>query len=610
VLFTGLPRYTPSGAFIGYVGSGFNIHDRKLAESALQQSEARLRAIMEATPECIKMVADDGTILYMNKSGLSMLQVDTEEGVIGSACAFDVIAPEDKETWIKNHRRVCQGESLCWEFDIIGLRGRRKRMETNAVPLPNPDGGFIHLAVSRDVTVRKRQEEGLQRAFERERLTRRIIEFINQTFDINSLLNIVAGEIGKFFKADRCFIIRYQMEDQVLNFAVHGEYYRSKDLPVINMSDFSPEAIKALTRNLPIEMAMRLQRFNTQVEYVADLNHRLNEYEHLSVAEREQYFENFQHVLVDKYHTHAVLRVGIQYRNIPYGTITLHQCNQDRYWTDEEVDLLQDIATQVGIAFYQTELYHEAKETAVKEQYARQELQIYTQKLENSNRELAQFTTIASHDLQEPLRKIQVFSEMLKRDESISESGKDYLQRMNSAANRMQTLMDDLLTLSRINRKGKPFRPIQLGEILTTVLDDMQISIRETQAEICIEEPLVTVFADESQIRQLLQNLISNALKYRRENITPCIKIRSEYGEDHRSVRITVEDNGIGFRSEYKEQIFEPFRRLHGMEKYPGTGMGLTICKKIVERHGGCISVESEPGQGSKFSIILPSMRI
>lgn len=232
-----------------------------------------------------------------------------------------------------------------------------------------------------------------------------------------------------------------------------------------------------------------------------------------------------------------------------------------------------------------------------------QSLKEYTQRLEQSNQELEQFATIASHDLQEPLRKILVFSEMLAG--TVSPEGTDYLKRLQTAVNRMQTLISDLLNLSRINRKGQPFKPIHLESLLQTVLDDLQVALKETQGQVIVES-LGMIEGDESQIRQLFQNIIGNALKYHREHVPPTVRVSGRLINGGPIYEIIIEDNGIGIKEEYFSRIFEPFQRLHGVSLYPGTGMGLTICKKIVERHKGSISVTSQVGQGSQFSVIIP----
>lgn len=229
----------------------------------------------------------------------------------------------------------------------------------------------------------------------------------------------------------------------------------------------------------------------------------------------------------------------------------------------------------------------------------------YQARLMESNRELEQFATVASHDLQEPLRKIQVFGEMLAP--MVPQEGQDYLERMRKASERMKTLINDLLILSRVSRKGEPFAPVRLQDVLNEVQEDLQIAIEEAQARILIE-PLEPVFADWNQMRQLFQNLISNSVKYRQPNHPPTIRIYNEPEPDSEQSRIVVADDGIGIAPEHHERIFEPFTRLHGMSQYTGTGLGLAICRKIVERHHGKLWVESEPNQGSRFYILLPTL--
>lgn len=223
--------------------------------------------------------------------------------------------------------------------------------------------------------------------------------------------------------------------------------------------------------------------------------------------------------------------------------------------------------------------------------------------LARSNQELQQFAYIASHDLQEPLRKIQVFSNMLQP--LVPEEGRDYLQRMQKSVRRMQTLISDLLALSRVNRKGQPFKMVSLNTALEAVLEDMQVILEETGATVQVE-PLGTVFADAGQVRQLFQNLLDNALKYHRENTPPRIKIYGRLLPGGQFYQTIVEDNGLGIAPAFYERILEPFQRLHGVSQYPGSGMGLAICKKITERHNGSLSVSSELGVGSQFSFSLP----
>lgn len=235
-----------------------------------------------------------------------------------------------------------------------------------------------------------------------------------------------------------------------------------------------------------------------------------------------------------------------------------------------------------------------------------QRLAANNQALRRSNAELEQFAFIASHDLREPLRKIQSFSNLLAsgRYGRFDEQGNEFIGYITSAAERMEALLDSLLRYSRITSKAAPFEWLSLDDVLRAVQADLQLRLEERGA-ILEWASLPEIEADTAQMRQLVQNLVGNSLKYAREDLPPRIRISGEIGDDG-LCRLTLSDNGIGFDRSYAEQIFEVFKRLHGRGVYEGTGMGLAICRKIVERHGGHIEADSAPGQGATFHITLP----
>ena len=238
-----------------------------------------------------------------------------------------------------------------------------------------------------------------------------------------------------------------------------------------------------------------------------------------------------------------------------------------------------------------------------------------TKELARSNTELEQFAYISSHDLQEPLRKIQAFGDRLKTKyaAALDERGLDYLERMRSSAQRMQTLIQDLLTYSRVTSKASSFVSVDLTALAQEVVADLEVRIEDTRGRVEVGD-LPTLAADPTQLRQLLQNLIGNALKFHRPEVPPEVTVQLRpalagtpaNADPPTSYQITVQDNGIGFEEEYNEQIFAPFQRLHGRGEYEGTGIGLAVCRKIVRRHGGDITVSSAPGQGSTFTFTLP----
>ena len=240
---------------------------------------------------------------------------------------------------------------------------------------------------------------------------------------------------------------------------------------------------------------------------------------------------------------------------------------------------------------------------------AEEELRDFAGRLEQSNRELQDFVHVASHDLQEPLRKVQVFGDRLRKHcaDTLDEEAKLYLERMNVAVIRMERLIKDLLTYSRVTRKAQTLSLVNLTTITRDVLADLEVRIEETGTAIELGE-LPTLTADPTQMRQLMQNLISNAVKFSSKQPNPRVRIYAEARpeDDPPVCEIMVEDNGIGFDVKYLERIFTVFQRLHTNSEYEGTGVGLTVCRKIVERHHGTITARSEPGKGATFIVTLP----
>ncbi|KJU81565.1 multi-sensor signal transduction histidine kinase [Candidatus Magnetobacterium bavaricum] len=233
-------------------------------------------------------------------------------------------------------------------------------------------------------------------------------------------------------------------------------------------------------------------------------------------------------------------------------------------------------------------------------------LSLHARELKRSNEELQEFASVASHDLQEPLRKIIAFGDRLKDKHAanLPGDGLDYLSRMQGAAARMQALIDGLLNFARVTTRAKPLSPTDLNEIVQDVLSDLEARLIKSGGSV-ESGPLPTIDADKMQMQQLFMNLIGNGLKFHRVDVPPVVSVRAIVGHDG-FYEITVADNGIGFDEKYLDRLFKPFQRLVSKEKYEGTGMGLAICEKIVKRHGGSIIAHSVPNVGSTFSIRLP----
>lgn len=236
---------------------------------------------------------------------------------------------------------------------------------------------------------------------------------------------------------------------------------------------------------------------------------------------------------------------------------------------------------------------------------AEQALKARTEALDRSNRELEQFAYVASHDLQEPLRMVTSYTQLLARryKDKLDEDANDFIGFAVDGATRMQGLINDLLKFSRVGTRGKPFVPISLEHVLDDAMANLDVAIRESGAAIT-RDPLPTISGDAVQLTQLLQNLLGNAIKFRKPGAAPAIHVGARRSPE--AWEISIKDDGIGIAPEYFERIFVIFQRLHDRTEYPGTGIGLAICKKITERHGGRIWVESRAGEGSVFRFIVP----
>ncbi len=265
---------------------------------------------------------------------------------------------------------------------------------------------------------------------------------------------------------------------------------------------------------------------------------------------------------------------------------------QPRAWSSAHVALVEETAERTWAAV------ERAQADASAQRYARE--------LERSNQALRDFAFIASHDLQEPLRKVQAFGELLevRFSDGLGEVGQDYLRRMTSAAGRMSQMLQSLLDYSRVTSQGRPFTLVELNALAAEVLSDLEGRLLETGGRVKLGD-LPVIRADALQMRQLLQNLIGNALKYHRPGVPPRVSVTC-HANGRNQVSLTVQDNGIGFDMKDAVRLLEPFVRLHPRAEYEGSGMGLAICQKIVERHGGRLEFHSAPGQGATFTVVLP----
>ena len=564
--------WDPSGNVVRMAGSHRDITERKLAEEQLRQSEQRFQILARATNDAVwdwNLLTDTA---WWNDSVQTLFGYSAQFLKNNTDWWYEHIHPEDRRRIVADINAVVDSTQTFWanEYRFLRADGTTAHIFDRGYVVRDEVGKPVRMiGAMMDITERKRVQEELIRQNLRSQLFADITLKIRTSLKIDEILQTSVIEVQKLLNADRVLILRL-------------------------CTDGSIKAVKeAVVPGLPVVLGENINDPCFTNEYIEQYRQgRIS-----AITDIEKADIQACHVeLLQRFSVKSNLVVPILMHNQLWGLLIAHQCARPRQWNEWETELLQQLADQIGIALAQAKLL---------EQETRQR-----QELTRSNEELQQFAFIASHDLQEPLRKITAFGDRLKAtcEDSLTDKGYDYLQRMQNAAERMKVLIEDLLSLSRITTRAQPFVEVNLAQVTQEVLSDLEIRIAQTEARIVLGQ-LPTIEADRLQMRQLLQNLIGNALKFHRKAEPPLVKIYSttiknqQPSED--SCQIIVEDNGIGFDEKYLDRIFNVFQRLHGRTEYEGTGIGLAICRKIVERHQGTITAKSEPGKGASFIVTL-----
>ena len=546
--------------------------ERKSAEEKLRQSEERFQIVARATNDAVWDLDLVTNWVCWNESVKNMFGYSPDELEGDVDLWYSHIHPEDRNKITRNINAVIDSDLQVWshEYRFRRVDGSYAYVFDRGYVVRDREGKPSRMiGAMMDIGDRKRIQEELQRQNLRSKLFANVTLKIRQSLKIDDILQTTVTEVQKLLYADRVLILRL-------------------------VGDNSIQVVEeAVVPGLPVVLEKNINDPCFGESYIEKYSQgRISAIANIEKSDIKRCHVEF----LQQFGVKANLVVPILLPDGIWGLLIAHQCASPREWTNWETELLRQLADQIGIGISQAKLL---------EQETRQR-----QELARSNEELQQFAFIASHDLQEPLRKIIAFGDRLQVScsEHISAQGLDYLQRMQNAAGRMQNLIEDLLNLSRITTRAQPFVTVNLIQVVQEVLSDLEIRIQQTQANIEIGE-LPTINADPLQIRQLLQNLIGNALKFHRDSVPPVVSIYSqklEVEEDQCWYEIIIKDNGIGFDEKYLDRIFNVFQRLHGRSEYEGTGMGLAICRKIVERHRGKITAKSQLGKGTSFIVTLP----
>jgi PAS domain S-box-containing protein len=620
-----------AGRIIGGLSLLLDITERKNAE---MEAKEQFRAIVDATPECVKIVAADGTLLFMNPPGLTMIGAPSIEAVIGQNI-YDVIAPEDRERFRTLNEMVCRGKKASLQFDIVGLKGERRHLETHAAPLRHIDGTTVQLAVTHDVTERKRAEgaalllsaivESSDDAIISKDLDGFIMSWNNSA---QRLFGFTAQEaIGHTVASLLIPEDRQEEEPKILARLRRGERVdhfetvrRRKDGSLIDISlTISPvkdaqggiigasKIARDISESKHIQAALmesearfrQLADTMPQMVWTARPDGIVDYWN-----ERWFRFTGFTPVPLKDASSERILHPDDLPRAREAWYTAVHSGEayniEFRFWDRQENRWRWFVARAVPIRDAAGNIVRWfGTYTDIDEQKRVQD------ELRRVNEDLEQFAFSASHDLQEPLRTIKIYSELLTRRHAAKLDGDalKFLHFLRKGATRMETLVRDLLTYTQVTRFDAHVGVADANEALKAALENLSGAIADTGAEIIIG-PLPSVGANNTHLEQLFQNLIGNAIKYRSPERRPSVKIAAELQDGQ--WLFSVRDNGIGIESAYKENIFGLFKRLHNSDEYSGSGIGLAICQRLVDRYHGRIWVESEPGQGSTFFFTIP----
>lgn len=586
-----VPFLDQAGKPFQYLAIRFDITARQQAEVALAQEKTisdlerrRLRSVLDILPVGVFIANASGQITEVNPA------VRAIWGEAASLSKTTEAYHDYKGWWPGTQQRLAGGDwalartlregraFLNEEVDIETFEGRRKTILNSAVPIHNELGEVISaVAVNVDITERKQAEEALQRSTQRLETLQQIDRAILQ---VTSPREIAEAALIRMKQA-----IAYQQAMVVLfNFETTQAYILAGQV------DSKPAGSV-----LPIETLTSLEglRYREAVRYIEDLGTMLQRPPLL-----EQLFLQG---------TQSAVIVALLVENELIGDLYLLS-NQRAAFDLESQEVAQEVANQLAVMIQQAQLREQLQRYA---EELEQRVSERTAQLEETNRELEAFTYSVSHDLRAPLRTMQGFAQALLEDcgEQLEDFCRSYIDSIIGDAVQMNGLINDLLEYSRLTRTQINLQPTDLDTVVNQALKQLTAQIQEKQAQVHLVAPLPQVMAHRSTLVQVIANLISNAVKFTEPDVQPQVDIFAtpERQDQQDWTRLWIVDNGLGIAPEHQERVFRVFERLHGAESYPGTGIGLAIVRKGLERMGGQVGVDSQLGRGSRFWIALPS---
>jgi PAS domain S-box-containing protein len=599
ILNSAVPIRDETGAIVSGVVVNVDITDRKQAEEALRESEQRFQGLVEATFEGIAIL-ERGKIINANQSFARMFGYELSE-VIGMS-AQDLVIPESLALVRENTRTGYERP-----YEVVGIRKDQTTFPLEVVAKQSTyQGREVQVSAARDITERKQAEEALRRLTQRLEALHEIDRAILRAESATELARAALSRLYHVLPYEQAAIALFNFETneaELLAGGLDGRFAGS----TVPLSDL-----------IPVELSLQ-QGLIRYVEDLATLDQRSPVLERqLSEGKR------------------SFLSVALIVEGELIGQLELF-ARPVAAFTSEHQEIASEVANQLAVATQQARLQNQLQRHAAE---LEQRVAERTTELQEANESLEVFVYSISHDLRAPLRGIQGFAQALLEDyaEQLDAEGQSYAHYLVTSAQEMSNLIQDLLDYSRLSRTDITLQAVNLNSLVTRVLTQLNEEIEEKHAQVTVEKPLPEAFGHWATLVQVIANLVTNAIKFVPSSVQPQVRIwaeeceeegRADVGtrgnkekeqEDSQSkiqnpkskIRLWVEDNGIGIDPKHQARIFQVFERLHGAEVYPGTGIGLAIARKGVERMGGRVGVESQLGQGSRFWVELqqaPSTR-
>jgi PAS domain S-box-containing protein len=548
---------------------------RQQAESVLRDYVTEFEELYHNAPCGYHSLDRTGKFIRINRTELQMLGY-AETELVWQKRLPDLLTPESVQKFDEAFPLV---KSRGWirdlELQLVRKDGQIIPVSATVVAIKDADGNYL---TSRSTLIDISERIRLR---QQAKLSAEISQKIRQSLQLEEILQTTVKEVQTMLGVDRVLLFRFEADGS-------GTIVKEKVL-----AGYPPVMGQEITDPC-FDLSYHDRYHQGQIDSVADLT---------QSGLTPCYVEFLQQFAVQ-----ASVTAPILLRDKLWGLLIIHHCRATRVWLSSEVALISQLANQIGIALSQAQLLEQERQQR--------------QELARSNAELEQFAYVASHDLQEPLRMVTSYIQLLERryKGKLDDNADEFISYAVDGATRMQTLIQALLSYARVSSRGQPFATVNCNLVLQDVLANLQVAVSESAA-IITSDPLPEVTGDRTQLTQLFQNLIANALKFCRDT-PPAIHLSVlpvDPSNAHQSSttdlasapsawQFALTDNGIGIEPQYLDRIFVIFQRLHSRSTYSGTGIGLAICKKIVERHGGQIWVESQPGRGSTFYFIIPGI--